>query len=198
MRSFFAVAVALAVGFGLFAGVAPVAGQEAAGNATATPTLPNASQGEDITSHEFEQAVDAHVTVKSWSYNTSTNRFTINLHVEQTSAIYISEVVSLESGGSQSINVYRGGLQTGDHEITFQAEPGPNGEAAAIISTSRSQRQGEAVIISTGQVADDLPLSQTRPTTAWLGGGAIVIAMVVLAGVQRIRNKQSAPEELEP
>lgn len=171
--------------------VEPVAAQ--ADNATnATET----DDGREIVQHDFERAVDSQVLIESWRYDTGTEEFTINIRVRNRSRLSITEALSLEAEGDAEINVFSGHLRPGRHQINFSASPGASDEAAAILSTPRSFRQGNAVIISTGYIPDDLPFSRTDPTVGWLGGAFVLAIMVVLAGLQRIRGARKEPEEL--
>lgn len=164
---------------------------------TPTPGAESSVEGDEIVVRNYERTVDRDVTLESWSYNTSTEEFTFDIYVQNRTRLYITEAMSVEEPGSKDISIFNERMSPGRTQITFSASPGASGEVMAVLQTPRSQAQGDAVLVSTGYVPDQLPFAKTSGTIGWIGGVITAFLFVVLAGVQTIRNLHSEPQDVK-
>lgn len=159
--------------------------------AAANETI-NESANEIQTGPGFEEPVDDDVTVAEWSYDIEEKRFTIVLDVDSRTEVAVTEVVSVDEPQATRMNVFQDSLSSGTHEIEIAASPGASGEAAVVISTRTSMERGQATVISTGFVPQELPFEQTTSTAGWIGGALTAISMVA-AAAYRTRNREYDP-----
>lgn len=176
----------------------------AAGAVVAAPTAhaaENTTDGNEsateVERHDFEEAVDSQVTVTGWEYDEVAERFTITLEVNTSTTVGITEGLSLDSAGSEQINVWQELLEPGTHEVEFTARTGANSEAVAIISTHRSSQDGTAVVLSTGHVSDN-PFQHFGGASGLLTGIVMTTLIAVGGAVYVVRKEASGVVRAEP
>jgi hypothetical protein len=144
-------------------------------------------------------AVDETLTITSWSYDETSQELTIQFNATRPTTVTITEAASAGDGRTGELSITRERVLPGNATVTLAVSPGPAGEAAVVVTTDESVDRKKGVFLSTGQDAtpQPSPFAGTSPTAGWIGGAALSLVTVVLAGIYRMRTETMEPEVAE-
>lgn len=138
--------------------------------------------------------VDDQVQLSDWEYRNDTFVLTFDANVPR--EIVLTEAISTQQAQSGQLSIRRRTLPRGESTIRMTVDRGPSGEAALTITSRQGTQQGRAVFVSTGQTESNSasPFAGTSSTAGWIGGAALALVSVVLAGSYKMRRESREPE----
>jgi hypothetical protein len=153
-----------------------------------------ASAQTDSDSNASTQKIDDEVTLVSWDYDDDRGGFVLVFNSTEVKEVTITEAVQFREG-SGSGNIYSERVLPGRSEI-FVEVPRRGGEAAVTLTTPASIEANSYSYVSTGQTESDSasPFAGTSSTAGWIGGAALALVSVVLAGSYKMRRESREPE----
>jgi len=175
----------------------PIAAQEnPVENATASNSSSPSAENESAQEvQEFDRQIDSKTVLRSWSYDDDNEQFTLTLESKETKRVTITEVVSSGEAQSGSIAIQKVTLRANESAtVTMPAAPGPNGEAAVVISTAASIDNGQATFISTGQI-DQNPFEAFGGTSGLFTGVIMSVVLAALSATYVLRSEESGVVE---
>ncbi|WP_247729491.1 hypothetical protein [Halovivax limisalsi] len=167
----FSVVVALALAMGMGAVAAQGEANATAGNETTGPT---------------GETVDDELTITDWHFDG--DAFVLELHAERSMAVTATPSQQM-SEGAQQVTWVTKAIPRGNSTIRVPAET-VSGEAAVVVSTRDSRRDGRAVQLATGSVGEN-PFSPFGGTSGVLSGVMLSIGMAGGAAAWVLRSEES-------
>jgi hypothetical protein len=136
------------------------------------------------------------LVVHSYSYEDGEMTLEVSWRGTTPETVTITEMVALDSGGSQRISFKKIRLLPDERtEITVSARM-KDGTAAVLLTTPQSVERSEALLVQHGAGSFD-PFAGTTSSAGWIGGVSVAVSMIGLAAVRAKRNDPEGPEEVE-
>ncbi len=178
---------------GMGAGIAPVAAQEDAENATDQGDDRSDGQLEDENesvptvepNEEFTQEIDSETRITDWEYEPG--MFTIEIEADRPTTVSMTEASDWERG-TGSFNYAEEELEEGTNTITFPVTATQG--AGVAIATEKSLNQGTGARISVGQVEQN-PFRHFGGESGLFSGIGMTVGLAAVGAWYVVRSEVS-------